>query len=282
MQIARLVSPDGGIVLTRVEGDIATPLAPCSDRLGSDKLRDMLVDGIDLVDTAAIGPAFVVEGSVWRSPVQTPGKIIAVGLNYVDHAREANLDLPSRPMIFAKYATSIIGHREPIRFREADSAQVDYESELGVVIACRTRNISTERALQSVFGYTLCNDVSARDAQFGDGQFTRGKSFDTFCPIGPHIVTADEIEDPQRLTIRARVNGTTVQDSSTSEMIFSVAEIISYLSRFMTLEPGDFIATGTPAGVGMAKKPPRYLRDGDLVEMELEGVGMLTNPVEVV
>jgi 2-keto-4-pentenoate hydratase/2-oxohepta-3-ene-1,7-dioic acid hydratase in catechol pathway len=132
-----------------------------------------------------------------------------------------------------------------------------------------------------VFGYTMCNDVSARDAQFSDGQFTRGKSFDTFCPVGPYVVTADEIEDPQDLSITARVNGTTMQDSSTKEMIFSVAEIISYVSRFIVLEPGDIIATGTPAGVGMAKVPPRYLTDGDVVEIAVSGLGVLSNPVAV-
>ncbi|MEI8392969.1 MAG: fumarylacetoacetate hydrolase family protein, partial [Actinomycetes bacterium] len=228
-----------------------------------------------------IGVSFPLATATLMSPVQSPGKIIAVGLNYADHALEANFDIPPAPMIFAKFVSSIIGHGQPIQFRNADSAEVDYESELAVIIGQRTRNISTDRALDSVYGYTLCNDVSARDAQFSDKQFTRGKSFDTFCPVGPFILTADEIDDPQNLPIKARLNGITVQDSSTSEMIFSIAEIISYISRFITLEPGDLISTGTPAGVGMAKKPPIYLRDGDVIEVEVVGVGVLSNPIEV-
>jgi 2-keto-4-pentenoate hydratase/2-oxohepta-3-ene-1,7-dioic acid hydratase in catechol pathway len=148
-----------------------------------------------------------------------------------------------------------------------------------VIIGQPARDVALDDALGHVFGYTVCNDVSARDAQFADGQFTRAKSFDTFTPLGPAVVTADQVADPQNLGIRARVNGVTVQDSSTSEMVFSVAHIIAYLSQYMTLEPGDVIATGTPAGVGMAKVPPRYLQDGDIVEVEVEGVGTLTNQV---
>lgn len=281
MRLARLVAPDNSVVIARIDNGTAIPIAASPNRLGADTIRDLLADKVIIEAMSPIGASFPLATATLRSPIQTPGKIIAVGLNYADHAREANFDLPRAPMIFAKFASSIIGHGQPIQFRNTDSAQVDYESELAVVIGRRTRDISTDRALDSVYGYTLCNDVSARDAQFSDQQFTRGKSFDTFCPLGPFILTSDEIDDPQNLPIKSRLNGTTVQDSSTSEMIFSIAEIISYLSRFITLEPGDLIATGTPAGVGMAKKPPIYLSDGDVIEVEVTGIGVLSNPVEV-
>jgi 2-keto-4-pentenoate hydratase/2-oxohepta-3-ene-1,7-dioic acid hydratase in catechol pathway len=281
MRIAHVVSPEGLAVIARVDGEVATPVANAPVGIYADALRDLLAEGVDIGALRPIGENFPMMGALVRPPVCYPGKIVAVGLNYADHAREANLKLPSAPMIFAKFPTSIIGHGEAITFRAADTAQVDYEAELAVVIGRRTRDVEPGHALKSVFGYTMCNDVSARDAQFSDGQFTRGKSFDTFCPVGPYVVTADEIEDPQDLSITARVNGTTMQDSSTKEMIFSVAEIISYVSRFIVLEPGDIIATGTPAGVGMAKVPPRYLTDGDVVEIAVSGLGVLSNPVAV-
>jgi 2-keto-4-pentenoate hydratase/2-oxohepta-3-ene-1,7-dioic acid hydratase in catechol pathway len=283
MRIGRVVSPQGAEVLARfdADGDEATPIAVCPDALGADTLRDLLAAGTDIAAMPSTGSTFTVEAAAWRSPLRSPRKIIAVGLNYADHALEANLAIPGSPMIFAKFPSAIVGHGEPIRFRRADSAEVDYESELAAVIGREARHVSTADALQHVFGYTVCNDVSARDAQFSDGQFTRGKSFDTFCPLGPLVVSSDEVADPQSLVVRARLNGTTVQDSSTKNMIFSVAEIISYLSRFMTLEPGDVIATGTPAGVGMARRPPLYLNDGDIIEAEVEGIGTLANPVQV-
>jgi 2-keto-4-pentenoate hydratase/2-oxohepta-3-ene-1,7-dioic acid hydratase in catechol pathway len=211
-------------------------------------------------------------------PIERPGKIICVGLNYRDHAAESGQDLPSRPLLFAKWQTSLIGPGDPIVL-PAISSQVDFEAELGVLIGTRTRNVGAEDALGVVAGYVCVNDVSARDVQMGDGQWTRGKSFDTFCPVGPAVIPAEEVPDPQALGIRCIVNGEALQDSNTKEMVFPVAEIVAFVSEAITLEPGDLIATGTPAGVGMARKPPVFLRPGDEVSVEIDGIGTLTNPV---
>jgi 2,4-didehydro-3-deoxy-L-rhamnonate hydrolase len=211
-------------------------------------------------------------------PIERPQKIVCVGLNYRDHAEEQGTALPLAPLLFAKWPSALIGPGDPIVI-PAVTEQVDYEAELGVVIGERVRGVSVEKALEAVRGYLCLNDVSARDLQFGDGQWTRGKSLDTFCPVGPELVPAAQVPDPQALAIRAIVNGEVLQDSSTSNMIFSVAEIIAHVTRAITLEPGDLIATGTPAGVGAFRKPPIWLRPGDEVTIEIEGVGSLTNPV---
>jgi 2-keto-4-pentenoate hydratase/2-oxohepta-3-ene-1,7-dioic acid hydratase in catechol pathway len=211
--------------------------------------------------------------------ITRPGKIVCVGLNYHDHAEEGGQDLPKAPLLFAKWPNTLIGDGEPIVL-PLESSQVDYEAELGVVIATTAKHVSERGALDVVGGYICVNDVSARDLQFGDGQWTRGKSPDTFCPVGPRLVPREEIDDPQALSIRCIVNGETLQDSSTSQMIFSVAEIIAYVTRVITLEPGDLIATGTPAGVGVFRDPKVLLQDGDEVSVEIEGLGTLTNPVE--
>ncbi|HVT77346.1 MAG TPA: fumarylacetoacetate hydrolase family protein [Acidimicrobiales bacterium] len=213
--------------------------------------------------------------------IAPPSKVLAIGLNYADHARESGMEPPKSPLIFVKTNNSICYDGDPIRWAAVDSSQVDYEAELAVIIGTKARRVSEADALDYVFGYTCCNDVSARDAQFGDQQWVRGKSFDTFCPLGPAIVTADEIPDPQNLAIKCRVNGETLQDSNTSEMIFGVAELIAYCSRFMTLEVGDIIATGTPFGVGFSRTPPIYLKNGDVCEIDIEKIGVLTNPVVV-
>jgi 2-keto-4-pentenoate hydratase/2-oxohepta-3-ene-1,7-dioic acid hydratase in catechol pathway len=211
-------------------------------------------------------------------PIERPQKIVCVGLNYRDHAEEQGTALPQAPLLFAKWPNALIGTGEAIVI-PAITQQVDYEAELGVVIGERVRAVSEENALEAVRGYLCLNDVSARDLQFGDGQWTRGKSPDTFCPIGPELVPAADVPDPQALAISAIVNGEVLQDSSTSKMIFTVAEIIAHVSRAITLEPGDLIATGTPAGVGAFRDPPIWLRPGDEVTIEVEGVGSLTNPV---
>jgi 2,4-didehydro-3-deoxy-L-rhamnonate hydrolase len=211
--------------------------------------------------------------------IERPQKIICVGLNYRDHAEEQGTDLPKAPLLFAKWPNTLIGDGEAILLPE-ESKQVDYEAELGVVIGTGGRHISEADALGHVRGYICVNDVSARDLQFADGQWTRGKSPDTFCPVGPELVPAERIEDPQALAIKCILNGETMQDSSTANMIFSVAEIISYISRTVTLEPGDLIATGTPAGVGVFRDPKVLLKDGDEVTVEIEGLGALTNPVK--
>jgi 2,4-didehydro-3-deoxy-L-rhamnonate hydrolase len=211
-------------------------------------------------------------------PIEPPQKIICVGLNYRDHAEEQGVAAPEKPILFAKWSNTLIGPGEPIEL-PAISEQVDYEAELGVVIGSRVRNVSVENALEAVAGYVCVNDVSARDLQFSDGQWTRGKSPDTFCPVGPQVVPAAELPDPQALGIRAVLNGRTMQDSSTANMIFGVAEIIAFASQTITLEPGDLIATGTPAGVGVFRDPPVFLQAGDEITIEIDGIGSLTNPV---
>jgi 2-keto-4-pentenoate hydratase/2-oxohepta-3-ene-1,7-dioic acid hydratase in catechol pathway len=211
-------------------------------------------------------------------PIERPGKVVCVGLNYRDHASESGLDLPSRPLLFAKWQTSLIGPGEDIVLPSI-THEVDFEAELGVVIGRPAHGVGADDALEYVAGYVCVNDVSARDVQMGDGQWTRGKSFDTFCPVGPALVPASEVTDPQALAIRCLVNGVALQDSSTAEMVFGVAELIAFISEAITLEPGDLIATGTPAGVGFARTPPVFLRDGDEVTVEIEEVGALTNRV---
>jgi len=212
-------------------------------------------------------------------PIDRPGKIVCVGLNYRDHAEEQGTEMPGAPLLFAKWPNALIGPGEPIVIPRV-SKQVDYEAELGVVIGERVRGVSEENALDSVRGYICLNDVSARDLQFSDGQWTRGKSADTFCPVGPRLVPTAEVPDPQALGIRCFLNGEVMQDSTTANMIFTIAEIIAYTSATMTLEPGDLIATGTPAGVGVFRDPPVLLKDGDEVTIEIDELGALTNPVQ--
>jgi 2-keto-4-pentenoate hydratase/2-oxohepta-3-ene-1,7-dioic acid hydratase in catechol pathway len=212
------------------------------------------------------------------APVPRPGKILCIGLNYADHAKEGGHEIPSRPLVFSKFASSVIAPGDEVRIPRG-CEKLDYEAELGVVIGRRAKLVPEERGLEHVLGYVNFNDVSARDFQFADGQWQRGKSCDTFAPFGPCLVTTDELPDPQRLAIRLRVNGETRQDSSTAQMIFGVAKLVMYLSEAFTLEPGDVIATGTPPGVGFARKPPLWLHAGDRVEVEVEGLGVLANPV---
>ena len=216
-------------------------------------------------------------GTELLAPLPQPGKIVAIGRNYREHATEEGVEPPPAPLVFAKFPSSVVGHGAEIRWDPGLTGQVDYEAELAVVIGRRARNVSREEALRYVFGYTCLNDVSARDIQFGDGQWVRGKSLDTFCPMGPVLVTADEIGDPQDLAISCTVGAERVQNARTSAMYFGIAEIISYCSRSFTLEPGDVIATGTPGGVGVFRDPPRFLQDGDQVTVEIEGIGRLEN-----
>jgi len=213
------------------------------------------------------------------APVASPPKIICLGLNYRDHAAEQNAPLPDEPIIFLKPHTAVIGPEEPI-VKPAFVKELDYEAELTVIIGKRGKSIPVEGAKDHIFGYTCFNDVSARDIQFKDKQWTRGKSFDTFAPMGPCITTTDQIGDPNNLRIYTRVNGELRQDSSTRNMVFNVYQIVHQLSRVMTLEPGDVIATGTPAGVAFAMKPkPKFLSPGDVVEIEIENIGKLRNRV---
>lgn len=211
------------------------------------------------------------------APVPRPGKIVAAGVNYRSHAAEGGREPPDHPIFFAKFSSSVTGDGAEIQWSSRLTQAVDYEAELAVVIGAPCRRVDEVRALSYVAGYTCLNDVSARDLQFPDRQFTRGKSLDTFGPMGPWLVTADEIADPQSLTIRSLVNSELRQDSTTAEMIFSVAHLISFASEAFTLEPGDVIATGTPSGVGWYSEPKRLLQDGDEVVVEIEGIGRLVN-----
>jgi 2,4-didehydro-3-deoxy-L-rhamnonate hydrolase len=206
-----------------------------------------------------------------------PQKIVCVGLNYRDHAEEQGVDLPDRPLLFAKWPNTLIGPGDAIRLPSI-SKNVDYEAELGVVIGRRASGVTVGDALDHVAGYVVANDVSGRDLQFDDGQWVRGKSLDTFLPVG-ELVPADAVPDVQALPIRAVLNGVVMQDSNTSNMIFGVAEIVSFVSQAITLEPGDLIITGTPAGVGAFRDPPVWLKPGDEITIEIDGVGSITNPV---
>jgi len=214
-----------------------------------------------------------------RLPIELPQKIICVGLNYHDHAAEGAQKVPDRPLLFAKWPNSLIGPQEPIVLPPITS-KVDYEGELGVVIGRRARGLGVDDALDVVAGYLCANDVSARDLQFSDKQWVRGKTLDTFCPVGPALVPASDVPDPQALRLRTILNGEVVQEAPTSDMIFSVAQIIAFVTEAITLEPGDLILTGTPAGVGIFREPELLLKPGDEVTVEIEGVGTLTNPVQ--
>ena len=211
-------------------------------------------------------------------PAVYPGKILAIGRNYADHAAEGGSDLPKAPLLFNKLPNALSAHNLPIVLPQI-SQQVDYEAELAVIIGRRATRVDEARAFEYVFGYSLINDVSARDLQFGDGQWTRGKSLDTFAPLGPFITTRDEVQDVQSLKIEGLLNGKVMQTSNTSRMIFKVAHLISYLSQGITLEPGDVIATGTPDGVGIFRKPPVLLKPGDVFEVKIEKLGTLRNTV---
>lgn len=235
-------------------------------------LRDVIADGLV---TASRGEELPGDAPLLAPLV--PGKIVAVGMNYLDHVREAGMNPPEHPLVFAKFPSSVVGPERPVVLDPLLSARVDWEVELAVIIGHTARNVPAEEALAFVLGYAVANDLSARDVQFSDGQWVRGKSFDGFCPLGPWIVTADEIEDPQRLGLRTRVNGETVQNSSTAEMVFDVRELIAFCSRSFTLEPGDMLLTGTPWGVGEFMEPRRSLVPGDVVECEIDRIGVLRN-----
>jgi len=248
-------------------------------------MADLLQGGTvarDALRLAASGDRVVTEGQPIDdvqvlAPVPRPGKVIAIGRNYRDHVDEEGSEAPPAPLVFGKWPSSVVGHRAQVRWDPALTAQVDYEAELAVVIGRTARRVTEAAALDHVLGYTCLNDISARDLQFGDGQWARGKSLDTFCPMGPSLVTADEIPDPGDLDIACRVNGVSVQEANTRQMYFGVAAIISYCSQAFSLEPGDVIATGTPGGVGIFRDPPVLLRDGDEVVVEIERIGRLVN-----
>jgi 2-keto-4-pentenoate hydratase/2-oxohepta-3-ene-1,7-dioic acid hydratase in catechol pathway len=256
-----LVQPNGSSDWYRVNTAATVP----------DLIRDHTAESV-------LKTAYVLRTDVQLlAPIPRPGKIVAIGLNYMDHCRETNTEPPKKPLMFAKFPSSIIAHNDVIEWDPSLTSQVDYEAELAVIIGKTARFVTPDVALSYVFGYTCANDVSARDLQFGDGQWTRGKSLDGFCPIGPWIITADEIPDPNALSIRCEVNGQALQNSSTREMIFDVKTLIAYVSHAVTLEPGDIILTGTPAGTGAFRDPKVLLKDGDHVAVEIEKIGRLEN-----
>ncbi|MFD4374345.1 fumarylacetoacetate hydrolase family protein [Streptomyces sp. NPDC058486] len=281
MRLARIRYPDGRVFAARVDDATAVPLAEEQPGHMADAVRDLIAAGTDTAALEPVAPPLPLADVRLLSPLTAPQKIICIGLNYADHIRETGLDTPTTPLAFVKTAHCLTGPYDTVTIPPGATEQLDWEAELAVVIGRTARDVTPEAAAGHVYGYTVANDLSARDAQFSDGQWFRGKNFDDFCPLGPWIVTADDLPEPQALAISARVNGTTVQDSSTKEMIFGVGEVISYLSRFMTLYPGDVIATGTPHGVGMGRTPQLWLRDGDVVEVEVEGIGTLRTPVRI-
>ncbi len=228
--------------------------------------------------TAAAEP---ISGETIALPPLRPGKIVAIGLNYMDHVRESGQQPPSVPLVFAKFPSSLAAAGQTIVIDPEVTERVDWEVELAVVIGAGGRYIAAEDARSSVFGYTVANDLSARDLQFSDGQWVRAKSLDGFCPLGPEIVTGDEVPDPQSLDLRTLVNGEVMQDSSTAEMVFGVWELIAFCSRSFTLEPGDVILTGTPWGCGEFMTPRRSLQDGDVVSVSVDPLGTLTNTIKV-
>ena len=284
MRLISYAGDDGETPLGIAAGDRFMPAtALLSD--GPATMVELLQDAavaLDALRTAATADRIIAEGRPLAAvrllaPVPRPGKVVAIGRNYREHVDEEGATAPRAPLVFSKWPSSVIGHRAEVRWDPALTAQVDYEAELAVVIGRTARRVTETDALDHVLGYTCLNDVSARDLQFGDGQWARGKSLDTFCPMGPTLVTADEIPDPQDLDIACRVEGETVQLANTRQMYFGVASIISYCSQSFSLEPGDVIATGTPGGVGIFRDPPILLRDGDEVVVEIERIGRLVN-----
>jgi 2-keto-4-pentenoate hydratase/2-oxohepta-3-ene-1,7-dioic acid hydratase in catechol pathway len=280
-RLAHLKGADAPLAL--VEDGKAAPLA---DRLGGiATLDELIVAGAEAQKIVAettladLDGAVTIEEGTLAAPLRAPSKIACVGLNYHDHCRETGMDAPARPLIFAKFLSSLIGADEAITWDPEVTSQVDWEAELAVIVGETISRATPEEAMTKVYGYTAANDVSARDVQFSDVQWVRGKSLDTFCPVGPWVVTAEEYGDPQAKALQCRVDGETKQDSNTAEMIFGVAEILSFLSHSCTLVPGDLILTGTPWGCGGFREPPVFLAPGETVEVEVEGIGVLRNPV---
>ena len=270
MKLIRYRHGDGeGIGL--VQGDKAAALA-------SADLCEFMLDGVLAEQSGIVHPL----DQLTILPPLIPGKILAIGRNYAEHARELNNEVPAEPLVFAVMPSAVIGDGDVIEWEAALTSQVDWEGELAVIIGKTARRVPHADALDYVFGYTIANDVSARDLQTRDKQWTRAKGLDTFCPLGPAVVTADEIPDPQNLQIVTTVDGIEKQNGSTADMIFSVSFLIAHLSRAFTLNPGDMILTGTPSGVGKAMNPTEFLGDGSVVSVQIKGIGKLTNSCRVI
>ena len=280
MRIA--LAADGGLLLGHGPDHDAW-VRPGSIGVAATSPADLLplLAGLVGPDGAVANATPDVIGPRLTAPVQRPGKILAVGLNYLGHIAEVGKPRPELPMIFAKYSSAVTGPTDPIELDPTVTAELDYETELAVVIGRPARRVDEDRALEHVLGYCVADDVSARDLQRSETQVSRSKGQDTFCPLGPWITTADAVGDPHNLRIRTTVNGATRQDSTTSDLLFGVAFLVAHLSRTMTLETGDVILTGTPSGVGSGMRPPTYLSEGDVVHSEIEGLGSLENTVAV-
>lgn len=270
-----VINHNGQPHVGRVDAETITLIAPGD-------LLDVIRSGHGAIDRKVDGgPQIPLDSAQFAPLVRRPEKIIAVGLNYLDHTKEGSEQQPESPMIFAKFPNCLLGHRQTIRWSNRCTQKVDFEAELVAIIGKRASKVGQDEALDYVFGYCCGNDVSARDIQSQDRQWTRAKSLDTFGPMGPWVITADEIPDPQSLDIASYVNGEGMQCSNTRHMVFSVSHLISFLSHSFTLEPGDIIFTGTPQGVGAFRKPPLFLKDGDEVAVEIERLGRLINPCRV-
>lgn len=252
--------------------------------LGPDPIRRLLTTETDLsslIEHAGSPEPFESDQTVFDPPISEPSKIVCIGLNYLDHCREAGIDVPESIVSFTKHPSSLIGSGEPIVLDPKLSTEVDYEIELAVVFGRRCRDVQPADAFSVVAGFTIANDVSARDIQFREGQWVRAKSFDTFCPLGPYFVTPDEVSDPQHLSLRTELSGKTVQESSTAEMITPIHELIAHVTNGTTFEVGDILLTGTPWGTGAFRSPPIFLQPGDELRCSIESLGVLYNPVTV-
>lgn len=250
--------------------------------LGTDPIRALLASGVDtasLAERSDPPKQLDAERVVFDPPVANPSKIVCIGLNYLDHCREAGIDVPEHVVSFSKHPSSLIGSGVPIMLDPTISVEVDYEIELAVIFGRRCRDVEPEDAAGVIGGFTIANDVSARDIQFREGQWVRAKSFDTFCPLGPYFVTPDEVPDPQALNLRTELSSRPVQDSNTAEMITPIDELIAHVTHGTTFEAGDILLTGTPWGTGAFREPPVFLEPGDELRCSIEGLGELRNPV---
>ncbi len=282
MKLATILTDRGPRAALAVPGGLVDLHA--ADPSLPDSLPGILAAGSECLERVAAcaqeAPTLAEDQARFLPVIPSPQKILCVGLNYADHARESGTEVPEEPVIFSKFASALTGHGQPIELPRA-SAEVDYEAELVVVIGRRGKHVPEDQAMDYVAGYACGHDVSARDWQLRKpgGQWLLGKTFDTFAPVGPYLVTRDEVPDPHQLDIQLRLNGETMQSSNTRELIFSIPRLIAYISQVMTLEVGDLIFTGTPPGVGFSRKPPVFLKPGDVAEVEIQHLGVLRNPV---
>jgi 2-keto-4-pentenoate hydratase/2-oxohepta-3-ene-1,7-dioic acid hydratase in catechol pathway len=270
MKLATISQGGGAPRVGVIEGDSVRPLEGFADMVS-------VIRSGGAIDPASLGPAIPLAEVKLHAPIPRPPKVICIGLNYRDHAIESNMPIPTVPVVFSKFSNTVISPGETVVLPR-NSEKPDFEAELAFVIGKPQRHVSKENAMDCVFGYTIVNDVSARDFQLQTSQWLVGKTFPAFCPMGPWIVTKDEIADPHNLRIGLRIDGETVQDSNTRELIFGIPELVAHLSGIIDLEPGDVVSTGTPPGVGMGRKPPRWLKAGETMTVFIERIGELTNP----